>query len=158
MVVDIIVRFLTVLFYIMLLTNKLNSIVFCLLLNTVQWHQHKIHSGPLDHRWLISFNPLRMMKLNMNQSLHNHSPEWPPDSTGRRTHHSRRIWVSQVRHTAAWSTGCSGADCLVAWGEQSQSLWFLSRSSRSRLWRAGSAKWHKKRTVVTSFAAAKQAH
>lgn len=69
-----------------------------------------------------------------------HSPEWPPGSTGRRTRRSRRIWVSPAPRTAAWSRESSGVDCLAVWGEQSQSLWFLSRSSHSRLWRAGSTK------------------
>jgi len=77
-----------------------------------------------------------------------HSPKWPPDSTGHRTHHSRHIWVSLEQHTAAWSRESSGADCLVVWDEQSQSLWFLSRSSHSRLWRAGSAKQFETRTAI----------
>lgn len=94
----------------------------------------------------------------MSQSSHSHSPEWPPDSTGRRTHRSRRIWVSLALRTAAWSRESSGADCLAVWGEQSQSLWFLSRSSHSRRWRAGSTKQFKTRTAIISFCSAKLVH
>lgn len=86
---------------------------------------------------------------NLFKASHIHSPGWLPDSTGHRTHHSRRIWVSLVQHTAAWSRESSGADCLVVWGEQNQSLWFLSQSSHSRLWRAGSTKQFETQSIIS---------
>lgn len=75
-------------------------------------------------------------------------PGWPPDSTGRRTRHSRCIWGSLGRHTAGWSRESSAADCLAVLGAQSQSLWFLSRSSHSRRWRAGSTKQFETWTAI----------
>lgn len=126
-----------------------------------------------DNGLLICFFPLRiMLSWIMNDSLsvqlpvffynprtalssHTYSPEWPPDSTGHRTHRSHHILVSLVLRTAAWSRESLEADCLVVSGEQSQSLWFLSRSSHSRLWRADSTKQYKTRTAIISFCSAK---
>lgn len=94
---------------------------------------NKTHFHWLKQLHFTDSSSVFSIRLNVTVVPQQYSPEWPPDSTSHRTRHSHRIWGSLVRRTAAWSRESSKADCLVVWGERSRNLWFLSRSSRSRL-------------------------
>lgn len=63
-----------------------------------------------------------------------------------------------MQHTAGWSRESLGADCLVVSVERSQSLWFLSQSSHSHLWRAGSTKQFETRTAIIFLSSAELVH